>query len=46
MKNYLTKIEKDFSDYAWEVESKGCLELDIQVFDKLYTFNFFIIVLD
>lgn len=46
MKNYLTKIEKDFSDYAWEVESKGCLELDIQVFDKLYTFIFFIIVLD
>ncbi|MDX8239352.1 hypothetical protein SLL78_13605 [Acinetobacter pittii] len=41
MKKYLTKIEKDFSDYAWEVESKGCLELDIQIFDKIYTFNFY-----
>jgi hypothetical protein len=41
MKKYLRKIEKDFSDYAWEVESKGCLELDIQIFDKIYTFNFY-----
>lgn len=41
MKKYIIKIEKDFSDYAWEVESKGCFEVDIQIFDKLYTFNFY-----
>lgn len=41
MKKYIIKIEKDFSDYAWEVESKGCFEVDIQIFDKLYAFNFY-----
>ena len=41
MKKYIIKVERDFSDYAWEVESKGCLEVDIQIFDKLYTFNFY-----
>ena len=41
MKKYIIKIEKDFSDCAWEVELKGCLEVDIQIFDKLYTFNFY-----
>jgi hypothetical protein len=41
MKKYIIKIEKDFSEYAWEVELKGCLEVDIQIFDKLYTFNFY-----
>lgn len=41
MKKYLTKIEKDFSDYAWEIELKGCFEVDIQIFYKLYTFNFY-----
>jgi len=41
MKNYILNLSDDFSDYAWEVESKGCLEVDIQIFDKLYTFNFY-----
>lgn len=41
MKKYIIKIEKDFSDYAWEIELKGCFEVDIQIFDKLYTFNFY-----
>ncbi|WP_416041095.1 hypothetical protein [Acinetobacter lactucae] len=41
MRKYIIKVERDFSDYAWEVESKGCLEVDIQIFDKLYTFNFY-----
>lgn len=41
MKKYIIKIEKDFSDYAWEIELKGCFEVDIQIFDKIYTFNFY-----
>ncbi|MGB8809287.1 MAG: hypothetical protein WCD17_07975 [Acinetobacter calcoaceticus] len=41
MKKYIIKIEKDFSDYAWEIESKGFFEVDIQIFDKIYTFNFY-----
>lgn len=41
MKKYIIKIEKNFSEYAWEIESKGCFEVDIKIFDKIYTFNFY-----
>ncbi|MCU4425777.1 hypothetical protein [Acinetobacter sp. WU_MDCI_Abxb74] len=41
MKNYILNLSDDFSEYAWEIESKGCFEVDIKVFDKLYTFNFY-----
>jgi hypothetical protein len=41
MKNYIINFSDDFSEYAWEIELKGCFEVDIQVFDKLYTFNFY-----
>ncbi|CAI3159271.1 MULTISPECIES: hypothetical protein [Acinetobacter] len=41
MKNYIINLSDDFSKYAWEIELKGCFEVDIQVFDKLYTFNFY-----
>lgn len=41
MKNYILNLSDDFSEYAWEVESKGCFEVDIKIFDKIYTFNFY-----
>ena len=41
MKNYIINLSDDFCEYAWEIELKGCLEVDIQIFDKLYTFNFY-----
>ncbi|WP_375037781.1 hypothetical protein [Acinetobacter sp. RW6] len=41
MKNYIINLSDDFSEYVWEIELKGCFEVDIQVFDKLYTFNFY-----
>lgn len=41
MKNYIINLSEGFSESAWEIELKGCFEVDIQVFDKLYTFNFY-----
>ncbi len=41
MKNYIINLSDDFCEYVWEIELKGCLEVDIQIFDKLYTFNFY-----
>ncbi|MBJ9704484.1 hypothetical protein [Acinetobacter calcoaceticus] len=41
MKNYIINLSDDFSEYVWKIELKGCFEVDIQVFDKLYTFNFY-----
>lgn len=41
MKNYILNLSDDFSEYAWVVESKGCFEVDIKIFDKIYTFNFY-----
>lgn len=41
MKNYIINLSDDFCEYAWEIKLKGCLEVDIQIFDKLYTFNFY-----
>lgn len=41
MENYILNLSDDFSEYAWEIESKGCFEVDIKIFDKIYTFNFY-----
>ena len=41
MKNYILNLSDDFSEYAQVVESKGCFEVDIKIFDKIYTFNFY-----
>ncbi len=37
MKNYIINLSDDFCEYTWEIELKGCLEVDIQIFDKLYS---------
>lgn len=34
-------LPEDFNDYAWEFESKGFFQLDIEIYDKIYTFNFY-----
>ena len=41
MKNYIINLSDDFCEYTWEIELKGGFEVDIQIFDKLYTFNFY-----
>lgn len=41
MKNYSIKLPADFNEYAWEIESKGCLEIDIEIYGNVYTFNFY-----
>ena len=41
MKNYKIKLPDDFNEYAWEIESKGCLEIDIEIYANVYTFNFY-----
>lgn len=41
MRNYKIKLPDDFTEYAWEIESKGCLEIDIKIYANVYTFNFY-----
>lgn len=41
MKNYVIKLPDDFNEYAWGIESKGCLEIDIEIYSNVYTFNFY-----
>jgi len=41
MKNYIINLSDEFYEYAWEIELKGCLEVVVQIFDKLYMFNFY-----
>lgn len=41
MKNYIINLSDDFCEYTWEIELKGCFEVDIKIFDKIYTFNFY-----
>lgn len=39
--NCILNLSDDFYEYAWEIELKGYFEVDIQIIDKLYTFNFY-----
>lgn len=41
MENYIINSPDDFQDYDWEYEVKGCLEVDVTIFDNSYTFNFY-----
>lgn len=41
MKNYIINLSDDFCEYTWGIELKGCFEVDIQIFYKLYIFNFY-----
>ncbi|WP_333663670.1 hypothetical protein [Acinetobacter sp.] len=41
MRNYSIKFPDDFNEYEWEIESKGCLEIDIEIYGNIYNFNFY-----
>lgn len=41
MKDYNIKLPDDFYEYAWEIELKGCFEIDVQIAGNVYTFNFY-----
>ncbi|WP_374668508.1 hypothetical protein [Acinetobacter sp.] len=41
MKNYTIQLENDFHEYAWEIEAKGWLQVDVEINQHMYTFNFY-----
>lgn len=41
MESYTINSPDDFQDYDWEYEAKGCLEIDVTIFEDSYIFNFY-----
>lgn len=41
MKKCILNLPEDFNEYSWEFKLRGCCQLDIEIYDKIYTFNFY-----
>jgi len=41
MMNYVIEIPEDFEDYEWEIESKGFLNINVKLDDKIFNINFY-----